>query len=76
MRNRSKCTRLEQLRHDLGMTKADVAREARMQGNVIGWIESRRFVPYPSQLAKIADAVGWEGDPEELLEEADGDDDR
>lgn len=40
-----------------------------MQAGMIAWIETGRFVPYESQLDKIADALGWEGDPSELFEE-------
>ena len=61
-------TKMEMLRADQGLTKAEVARRAKMQQNVIGWIESGRFKPYDSQLEKIADALGWEKDPRELLE--------
>ena len=70
-RLRTRPTKLEQIRRELGMNKSDVARAACMQGNIIGWIESGRFIPYPAQLEKIAAAVGWDGDPEDLLEDAD-----
>lgn len=46
-----------------------LARAAKMQAGTIAWIETGRFVPYESQLDKIADALGWEGDPSELFEE-------
>lgn len=62
-------TRLEKLRFMQGLTKAELARRARMQEGVIGWIESGRFKPYDSQLIKIAKALEWAGNPQELLEE-------
>lgn len=65
-----KTTALELIRKKRGMTKADLARAAEMQQSVIGWIESRRFSPYDSQLIKIAAALDWSGDPRELLLEA------
>lgn len=46
-----------------------------MQAGMIAWIETGRFVPYESQLDKIADALGWKGDPTKLFEEVpDGED--
>lgn len=62
-------TKLEALRFKHGLTKAELARRAKMQEGVIGWIESGRFKPYDSQLTKIAKALDWAGDPRELLEE-------
>lgn len=52
------------------MNRSELARAAKMQAGVIAWIETGRFIPYESQLNKIADALGWEGDPSELFEEA------
>lgn len=65
--------RLKSERIKRGWNRAQLARAARMQAGTIAWIETGRFVPYQSQLEKIADALGWEGDPAELFEEvADG----
>lgn len=61
--------KIEHVRFSKGITKSELARRANMQASVIGWIESGRFIPYESQLNKIAAALGWEGDPHELLEE-------
>lgn len=61
--------RCEQIRESQNLTKADLARATGMQQGVIGWIEAGRFVPYDSQLQKLADALGWQGEPQELLEE-------
>ena len=65
-----KTTVLEQIRKKQGKTKADLARAAEMQQSVIGWIESGRFVPYDSQLEKIAAALEWDGDIHKLMMEA------
>ena len=66
-----KITQLENQRHKAdngrGITKAELARRAKMQGNIIGWIEEGRFKPYNSQLKKLANALGVD-DPNQLLE--------
>lgn len=59
----------KQIREEKGMNKSDVARKTGIQQGVIGWIESCRFIPYDSQLKKIANALDWDGDPQELLKE-------
>lgn len=46
-----------------------LAREAGMHVSSISQIESGRLSPYPGQVAKIAAALGWDGDPMELFEE-------
>ena len=61
--------RLAVIRKAKGMNRSQLARAASMQAGTITWIETGRFVPYASQLKKIADALGWEGDPSELFEE-------
>jgi len=68
---RRKVTVLEKMREERGMTKADVARKAEIQQGVLGWVESGRFTPYCSQLEKIAAALEWDGNPQELLKEVD-----
>lgn len=43
-----------------------------MQAGVVGWIEEDRFVPYETQIEKIAGVFrkhGWNGETKELLEE-------
>lgn len=66
-----KITQMERLRREAdggrGITKAELARRAKMQGSVIGWIEEGRFKPYDSQLAKLAEALGAD-EPGKLLE--------
>lgn len=63
-----KITKLESVRRDASMTKAQLAEKAGVQPNVIGWIESRRWNPYPVQLERIASVLGV-AVPESLLEE-------
>lgn len=57
------------LRQERGMNKAKLARATGMQQGTIGWIESGRFIPYDSQLEKIATALEWDGDLHDLLKE-------
>lgn len=59
--------KMENVRKKRGMTRADLARAAGMQAGTITWIETGRFIPYESQLAKLAEALGVD-DPESLLE--------
>ncbi len=58
----------EQKRRELGISKAELARRANVQANVIGWIEAGRFRPYEVQLQRIAGVLGVD-DPETLLDE-------
>ena len=59
---------MKEIRESRGMTKAQLARETKMQAGLIGWIESGRFIPYESQLKNIAKVLGVD-DPESLLEQ-------
>lgn len=56
------------LRKAKGWSKAELARRSVMQPGTIGWIEEGRFIPYDGQLSKIADALGYDGEPLELLQ--------
>jgi len=60
---------LEKQRVSKGKNRSDLARDAKMQPGMICWIETGRFKPYDVQLKKLADALGWEGDPVALLDE-------
>lgn len=61
--------RLTGLRESRKWTRAELARRARMNNADVGRIESGRLVAYPSQLIKLADALGYAGDPAELVED-------
>lgn len=50
-------------------SKSQMSRRAEIGPTQYGWIESGRYVPYPVQLARLAEALEWTGNPEELLEE-------
>lgn len=63
--------RVRELRLRLGESQAALARKAELHQSTVCNIETGRMVPYPSQLEKIATALGWSGDPLDLLKEAD-----
>lgn len=48
-------------------TRAELARRAGMNPGTVGLIENSRLVPYGSQLKKLAKALGWKGNPQDLL---------
>lgn len=41
-----------------GWSKSELARRSRMTSSEVGKIESGRLLPYPSQLRKLAKALG------------------
>ena len=59
---------MKDIRESKGMTKAQLARLAKMQAGTIGWIESGRFIPYESQLENIARVLEVEN-PSSLMEQ-------
>ena len=52
--------RMTLLRESKGWSKSELSRQARMTPSDVGRIELGRTKPYPSQLAKIAAALGVE----------------
>ena len=65
--------RLTAEREANGLSKAALARAARHDQALISKIESGRVKPYPSELGRIADALGWpRQDAESLLRRTDG----
>lgn len=62
-------TLLESLRRKQEKSKSRLAGEANLNPATITYAEQRGFRLYPQQLEKLAAALGWEGDPELLLEE-------
>ena len=61
---------LTKLRMDRGWSKAELARQSHLHPTQIGLFESGRLIPYASQVAKLAVALGVTGDPNDLLSEA------
>ena len=66
-----KQTALVRLRKEKGLTKAELSRRSRLDAGIIAWIESGRFIPYYSQLEKLAKALDYPGSPYDLAEEED-----
>lgn len=62
-------TLMEQRRTELGLSKAELARRARTASIHITWAEQGRFIPYPPELRRIAEALGLWCAPEDLLGE-------
>ena len=62
--------RLTVERETLGWSKAELARRCvpPMNQATVGQIESGYINPRPSQLEKLAAALGWTGEPAELME--------
>jgi len=58
---------VELLRTRQGRSKNALAHDAKLTPSQLGWIESGRFVPYPVQLARLAEALGYVGRPQDLL---------
>lgn len=67
---------MQDLRVQRGFSRAEISRRARMSASDVGKIEAGRLKPYPSQLARIARALGFDGDPAELMSQGVEDDRR
>jgi len=53
-------------------SRAELGRQARVHPARVGQVEAGRVLPYPRELQRIADALEWQGDANDLLNEADG----
>lgn len=62
---------IDQKRVEKGWSKSRLSREAGLNQVTVSLICNGRLVPGRGQLAALAAALGWEGDPEELLDEVD-----
>jgi transcriptional regulator with XRE-family HTH domain len=62
---------LTRLRESRGLSKSQLSFASRVPASTIGQIEAQRFRPYEPQLRRVAEALGWTGDPVALLEEVD-----
>jgi ribosome-binding protein aMBF1 (putative translation factor) len=50
-------------------SRTELGRRARIHPARVGQAERGRVVPYPVELARLAKALGWAGDPAALLDE-------
>lgn len=64
---------LAALRRAAGLSQSALGREAGLNNVTISGAECGRLRLYDSQLDKLARALGYEGDPHDLLKEADPD---
>ncbi len=63
--------RLKALRKARGWSAMELARQSGLANSTISQIESQRFSPYDSQLAKLAAALDYDGPATALLDEVD-----
>ena len=54
-----------------GWSKSELGRQARLHPARVGQGENGRAILYDVELARLAAALGWPGDPAGLLEEID-----
>lgn len=64
-------TNLKHLMVERGMTQSEVAAKAHVTQNTVSTACNGKHMSKPSTLAKIAEAVGWKGDPKALVSEYD-----
>jgi len=57
------------IRNEKGMSMSALARKAEMHVSSISQIEHGRLVPYPVQKQKIANALDWTDDIDDLFKE-------
>lgn len=65
---------LTKLRIGRGWTKMELGSRARLHPARVGQIENGRAIPGDNscELRRLADALGWNGEPRDLLYESDG----
>ena len=56
-------------RRKLGWSQAELARHAEVNATSMSRIESGKEPAWPKRGKRIADALGWQGDPDELFED-------
>lgn len=59
-------------RQKRGWSQAELARRANINASSMSRIENGYEDAYPKRGKRIADALGWVGDPAELFEEIEG----
>ena len=56
-------------RRKKGWSQAELSRRVGINATSMSRIESGKEPPFPNRSKRIADALGWEGDPSELFED-------
>ena len=59
---------LTRQREGFGWTKRELGARADLHPSRVGVIENGRVRPYPVELERLAKALGYHGQPEDLLE--------
>lgn len=60
---------LQVQREARGWSKLRLSQEAHVAPSIVGQAESGRRIPYAPELARLASALSWQGDPAALLHE-------
>ena len=60
---------LTRQREGLAWSKRELGQRADLHPNRVGQIENERVRPYPVELARLARALGYHGDPADLVRE-------
>jgi transcriptional regulator with XRE-family HTH domain len=60
---------ITKLRTDKGWSKRELGAHSDVHPARVGQIENDRVRPYPPELGRLARALGWQGEPEQLIEE-------
>lgn len=61
--------RITRIRKSKGWSQAELARRAGIHPSSLSRIESGEEPPYRGRALRLADALGWAGDPSELFED-------
>lgn len=61
--------RIEFMRRNRGLTKRQLSEMLNFRITDVSKLEKRVLDIHPRKAARLADALGWEGDPMELFEE-------
>lgn len=59
--------RLTEEREHAGLSKSKLSQLAGVHVSSLSAIENGRLIAYPGQRAKLAKALKWQGDPDELF---------
>ena len=62
---------ITQEREARGWSRAELGRHARLHPSRVGQCENGRAVPYDIELERLAAALGWTGEPSDLLTDVD-----
>ena len=61
--------RITYLRQEAGLTKFALGAAARVHPSRLSQVENGHVVPYPVELERLAQALGWQGEPAALLDQ-------